>query len=281
MQHTPAGVKMLYRLILFVYFPTHEELPMATVTILENEIYYEISGEGPPLIMLHNGFYSGATWDGVRDELSRQYTVVTYDRAGYGRSTKSDFGVADDIVEEGVAELALLLEHLGYDQVNLLGHCLGGAIALLYTARNPDRVLKTIAEAVGYFGDHRSLMKADMTFVPWDTIPPELKEVLQEMHGEEYAPRFWDIISRHDSSYIMSEQYDIRKEVKSIKTPLFIMNGDRDYYFEPEIPVGVFRRRRNTRLWIAPVCGHDMHIEKRDAFIRETLQFLDEKPDPQ
>ena len=50
---------------------------------------YDVSGNGPPLVLVHGSAVDRTTWNGVVPELSRTHTVITYDRRGYGRLTAS------------------------------------------------------------------------------------------------------------------------------------------------------------------------------------------------
>lgn len=249
---------------------------MPYIKINEHDIYYNDSGSGEAVIFLHNGFYSTTTWDGLRDRFAENYRVIDYDRAGYGMSTNLDC-LEGDIVEHGVAELEALVTALGLERFHLVGHCIGGAIAFLYTVKHPDKVIKLVAEAVGYYGDDRSLFKSDMTFIPFEQIDGGLRATLKEMHGEGYARKFWENISNHHESYIMSADYDIRPRIKKVKCPVFIISGDRDFYFEVEIATAVYKKlKRNARLWILPNTGHDVHIEQETDFIRQVMGFLGE-----
>ena len=249
---------------------------MPYLNLSTHRIYYNEKGDGAPLVLLHNGFYSTTTWDPVRDLFAKTFRVIDYDRRGYGRSDHlDDVPEGADIVEEGVAELTELVEKLNLKRINLIGHCLGGAVALLYTARHPDNVRKIVAESVGYFGSLKSLISTDMTFVPYVKMDPVLKQRLEQMHGVPYAMHLWSLLSNHKKSYIMNKDYDIRKEISRIKIPLLIANGDRDFYFEPAHPVSIFKKMRKTAgLWIAPHTGHDMHMESPGMFVETVRGFF-------
>src|SRR4051794_18392579 len=97
-------------------------------------IYYEITGQGPALVLLHSlGFNSDAWREQVR-VLSPYYTVITPDIRGHGRSpyqkTITVNGVVDDV--------EALLNHLSIDRYHVLGISMGGIFALSYYRRNPQ-----------------------------------------------------------------------------------------------------------------------------------------------
>lgn len=248
---------------------------MPDITINDNKIFYDIRGKGDNLILLHNGFHSSKTWDSVIDELSENYRVIAYDRYGYGNSEHLDGMIESDIVEDGVEELAILIEELGLERVNFIGHCLGGAIALLYTAKYPDKVDKVVAASVGYYSDEKLLFKSDWTFRPFEQIPLPLQNHLTKMHGESYALKFWEIICDYKNAYIMDSNYTIVDRIKGIKNEIMIMNGDSDFYFDIDHPLSVYKKIKNAAFCIIPRAGHDIHIEKKTEFLTAVNTFLD------
>ncbi|OHD76158.1 MAG: hypothetical protein A2355_01955, partial [Spirochaetes bacterium RIFOXYB1_FULL_32_8] len=197
-----------------------------------HNINYNITGTGEAVIFLHNGFYSTETWNNIRNEISSQYKMIDYNRFGYGKSDHFNTFLKEDIIENGIAELKEFIEKLELDRFFLCGHCLGGAIALLYAARNPEKVIKVISESTGFFSDHKLLLKSDLTFRNFDEIDNNLRTSLINMHGYDYSKEFWKILCNYHNGYIMKESYNILDEVKKIKCPVLLINGDRDFYFD-------------------------------------------------
>ena len=230
-------------------------------------------GDGEPLFLLHNGFYSQETWDSVIAALAEHFFVVSYDRYGYGHSTHwGDIG--GDIVEVGVTELERLVEHFGFKRINLLGHCLGGAVALLYTQRHSECVGRVVAESVGYYSDDDIQFKSDWTFQPYNIIPQELRQTLETMHGVEYAQIFWDIIRHYKGGYIMNPEYNILSQVRKIKNDVLLIMGDRDFYFSPAHPLPALAKMKHAALSVIPNAGHDVHIEQSEDFLYFVRRFL-------
>ncbi len=104
------------------------------------QFYYEIHGQGEPLLYLHgwNGNISGFTKNMVPD-LTKHFQCIAFDLPGFGRSQYVDL-TFDEVTEN----LQAFLDHLRLKSVNLLGFCMGGTIALDYTLRFQDRVKKLI-----------------------------------------------------------------------------------------------------------------------------------------
>ncbi|MFM8592207.1 MAG: alpha/beta fold hydrolase [Sphingomonadales bacterium] len=106
------------------------------VTIQQKKMYYRISGSGPVVVLLHGFGETGSVWEGQQAFLSQHYTVLVPDLPGSGKSetisTMSMEGIADCI--------ALLLRSLTAAPHCLIGHSMGGYIALAYAERYADRL---------------------------------------------------------------------------------------------------------------------------------------------
>lgn len=102
------------------------------------------SGSGPTLLLLHGLFLDNTTWNGVRATLAERHRVVTPDLPGFGASEKphpSRFAYAVDSFAEVIVDLYAGLE-LG--RATLVGHCLGGAVAITLAARHPELVSELV-----------------------------------------------------------------------------------------------------------------------------------------
>ena len=98
-------------------------------------IYYELAGEGPPLVLLHAGVADSRQWNGEFERFSRQFRVLRYDLRGYGKSepVPGDFNHLQD--------LTALLGHLKLEEpVILMGCSMGGGIAMDFALEHSSRV---------------------------------------------------------------------------------------------------------------------------------------------
>lgn len=102
---------------------------------------YTMSGEGPPLILIHGIGAARDAWRYIVPRLESTFTCITYDLRGHGESpmpSKQDGGFGlDDLV----ADLEALRARLGIGKAHFAGHSLGGMIGPAYARRHPDRVL--------------------------------------------------------------------------------------------------------------------------------------------
>lgn len=100
-------------------------------------IAYERTGQGEPVIMLHNGGSSHAIWADVADRLAGKYEIFALDLLGFGDSAKPGAGYT---LDNYVAMLEEFVSSRGLDKVTLVGNCMGCAISLASTERHPEKV---------------------------------------------------------------------------------------------------------------------------------------------
>ena len=92
------------------------------------EVAYTVSGQGPPLYMVHGIGSRRVTWDGLLPGLEEHFTCVRYDLRGHGGSPVPPVPYSlDDLVED----LEALRIRLGHDRIHVIGHSLGGQILAL------------------------------------------------------------------------------------------------------------------------------------------------------
>jgi len=104
---------------------------------------YAISGNGPPIIRVANWLthldldWRGPIWSHWFREFSRDHTLIRYDQRGSGLSDRS---VKEISLDAWVQDLETIIDDAGLKQFPLLGFCQGGAIAIAYAVRHPERV---------------------------------------------------------------------------------------------------------------------------------------------
>lgn len=105
------------------------------LSVHEGNIFFEDSGSGLPVVLIHAGYLDSRMWDGQMDSLTEKYRVIRYDVRGFGKSSKPRGNYSD------ASDLKALLDHIGIEKTVLVGVSNGGRISLDFTVENPDRVL--------------------------------------------------------------------------------------------------------------------------------------------
>jgi pimeloyl-ACP methyl ester carboxylesterase len=114
-----------------------------------HEFWYLDSGSGPAVLFIHGLTGSSRNWAHLVDKLDTDHRVLAPDLHGHGASAKP---MGDYSLSAHAATLRDLLDHLGIDQVTLVGHSLGGGIAMQFCYLFPKRVERLVLVASGGFG---------------------------------------------------------------------------------------------------------------------------------
>ena len=117
-----------------------------TVPVAGGELYYETSGEGHPVVLIHAALGDRRLWDPQFATLARRYRVIRYDVRGFGRSPAPTGSYTS------VDDLETLLDRLDVDQIRLLGVSNGGRIALDFAVERPGRVEALVPICSGLAG---------------------------------------------------------------------------------------------------------------------------------
>jgi pimeloyl-ACP methyl ester carboxylesterase len=120
-----------------------------TVTLHGHEFSYTDSGSGPVLLFIHGILGSQRQWAHLVDRLDDGHRLVVPDLFGHGSSAKP---VGDYSLGAHAATLRDLLDRLGIEQVTLVGHSLGGGIAMVFSYLFPERVERLVLVASGGLG---------------------------------------------------------------------------------------------------------------------------------
>ena len=248
--------------------------------------YYEIRGQGEPVVMLHGAFMAISNnfhWAEWIDELSKTRKVIAVEMQGHGRTadTGRDF-TYDDV--------AALLDHLKIPSADVIGYSLGGGVALNYAIRHPDKVRKVVSISAVF-------RQNGWTQEGLDALPNLTAEVFKGTPFEDDYKRlsptpneFPNFIKRVLSVDLKPHDFGADK-IKATKAPMFFIYGDADgvrldYIAEAfrlkggEVH-GDMRPRSASRLAILPDTTHVTLIDHWKTIVPMVNDFLDAKPSKQ
>src|SRR6201997_5042760 len=120
--------------------------PLQFRTIHGYKRAFRIAGDGPALLLIHGIGDNSTTWDGVHAKLAQRFTVIAPDLLGHGKSDKprADYSVA--AYANGMRDLLSVLD---IERVTLVGHSLGGGVAMQFAYQFPHLVDRLILVAAG------------------------------------------------------------------------------------------------------------------------------------
>lgn len=143
-------------------------------------IYYEVDGDGQPVVLIHAGVANLRMWDDQVAALRDAYRVIRFDTRGFGRTE------TDAVEFSNRADVAAVMDHLGVDRAHVGGLSRGGQIALDFALERPERV-RSLVVAGGGVGGYEAPEETDAS-------------VFQQAERWEEA-RDWDRLSEWETAY--------------------------------------------------------------------------------
>ena len=207
------------------------------------EIYYEVIGRGAPLMFFSETACDGEVWHAHQvPEFARDHRVITHDYRGTGKSSKpSTQYTCDDFVADAVA----ILEDLGAEPAILLGHSMGGRVAMLLALQYPERVKKIIvaSSGAGMPGAPPIPFKMCKEMVAWGYEKYVREHTLEVGWTREYIEHHPDGVEyflnlrlknlppldsylRH---VVARQACDLSGRVKELQHPTLVLVGDQDH----------------------------------------------------
>jgi pimeloyl-ACP methyl ester carboxylesterase len=250
------------------------------------DLFYEIAGNGAPLVLLHAGFVDCGMWDEQFPEFAKEFRVLRYDRRGFGRSrfTPGTFSHRDD--------LRRLLDFLSIERAHFVGCSAGGGAAIDFTLEHPDRTasLTLISSALGGYpfrGEMPKLLQdltaaiqsenydqaADLAVRLWidgprrarDQVDLRIRKRALEMSRIALPNAFLQEESLTPAAY---------GRLHELKVPTLILTGELDDPWVQEIGDYLLAEIRGARRQMIAGTAHLPNMEKPEAFNRLVLSFL-------
>jgi pimeloyl-ACP methyl ester carboxylesterase len=125
------------------------ELRPEEITLHGRRVAYRIGGSGPPLILIHGITSSSETWNAVGRMLARTHTVLAPDLLGHGQTAKPRGDYSMGAFASGLRDLTVAL---GIGPATIVGHSLGGGVAMQYSYQFPERTHRLALVASGGLG---------------------------------------------------------------------------------------------------------------------------------
>ena len=235
------------------------------IVVGNHSVYYRTVGHGTPLVLIHGYGVSGQIWQRVLPYLAQKHQVFIVDLPGYGRSRAT--GIWH--LREMAPLLALWLRQLRLSEVALLGHSMGGAIAIHLAARDPELVSR--------------LLLVNAAGIPLRTPLPRL--AARSLHsffqmGNGHLPLglVRDILQPRLNLLWQTAQEmkrsDFSEELACISTPTLILWGERDVMLPIALGHTLKDALPHATFVTLPHCGHRPMLAQPAQFSRLVLEFL-------
>jgi len=262
-------------------------MPYAKVNNIN--MYYEIHGEGEPLIMILG---MANSLDTVRDQIpyfESEFQFILYDSRGTGRTDAPDIPYTPKMMADDVAGL---LDAINIEATHVRGVSLGGVMAQYFTLSYPERVISLILSGTSFGGPNviRNADASQSVQAVFDLSLTQEQRVRKAMEinvTSEYAEKNPEFIEERVKSSLeyprspvgakrfgeLANIYDNYDRLKEIKVPTLIIHGDADQVSPVENARIMAERIPNTELVIFNNTGH-LLVEAGDERYRVMVDFL-------
>ncbi len=217
------------------------------------KIYYEIYGEGHPLVVLHGNGGSIKEAAPFYPELSKKYKVIAIDSRAQGKSTDTDVPLTYDLM---ASDINALLDELKIDSTFIWGHSDGAILGLIMAMKYPKKVEKLLAVGANIQPDSTAIFSWGINY---------MKKVVKESS---------DVKEKKLNQLMLDYPNILFSDLSSIKIPVLIMAGDRDD-MRPEHTLKLFQNIPKSQLCILPGTTHMGPWEKKDLFYKILYDFFD------
>ncbi|OLD13723.1 MAG: hypothetical protein AUI50_06690 [Crenarchaeota archaeon 13_1_40CM_2_52_14] len=248
------------------------------VRLTNSRVYYETSGGGEPLLLLHGGFGTVEDFASQTPELAKHFRIIAFERPGHGHTADT----SEPFSFETMAEVTVdFIEALKLGAVNLVGWSDGAIVALLVAISRPDMVMRLVS--VGGLFDTNAQSKEDLNWIRLLT-PESLRKSaspLVKRHDEASpdGPAHFPVVVEKTKRLWLNEPNITKEELAKISAPTLVIAGDREA-IPIEHTLELFRSIKGAQLCIIPGTTHFLLSEKPDMANKAILDFLTAKKKP-
>lgn len=256
-------------------------------------LFYEVAGEGQPVVLLHAGIADSRMWDDQFAVFAQRYRVIRYDHRGYGQSSlpPGPFAFYDD--------LHALLRLLGVTQAAVVGVSMGGTTAINFTLKYPEMVAALVAvgsgldgfewsqsdpeestlfsqaEAAGEAGDFATANELEVHI--WvdgprrnpEAVNPDVRERVRAMNAQTFT-RY----AEQDQAQPQELEPAASSRLGEIQAPTLVMVGDQDVSDIQTIADRLAAEIPGARKVVMSNTAHVPNMEQPEAFNQIVLDFL-------
>ena len=259
------------------------------------KLFYEDTGEGLPVIFVHEFAGDWRSWEPQIRYFSRRYRCITFNARGYPPSHVPDDPemYSQDLARD---DILAVLDSLDIEKAHIIGLSMGGFAALHFGLNYPERAHSLVVAGAGYgAGEEAKARFEKETSEAADRMESET----MAKFGKAYAvgptrvqfqnkdPRGWkefetqlcEHSSKGSANTMRGVQrrrpslYDLEDKLRELEVPMLIINGDED---EPCLDVGLFMKRtvRSSALILLPQTGHACNLEEPTLFNQVCSDFF-------
>ena len=249
------------------------------------DVSYTVSGEGPPLYMVHGIGSRRVTWDGLLPGLEDHFTCIRYDLRGHGESPIPPVPYSlDDLVDD----LEALRTRLGHDRIHVIGHSLGGQIGPAYARTHPEHAASVIllSTAAGRTDEDSAKVKGVVAKMRAEGVGPVLGTLLNRWYTDEFIEARPDAIQNRIEQVLGTPEevflsvFDVYAGTEmapwlhEVACPCLVMTGEFDGGCNPRLNQFIANELPDAELVILDKLKHSILIEAPDRVVAPVKDFL-------
>ena len=241
-------------------------------------LYYEVHGEGPAILLSHGFSATSQMWRGQIETLSADHQLILWDMRGHGQSASPEDPSAYS-ESQTTCDMAALLDHLGIDTAVIGGLSLGGYMSLAFHVDFPERTqaLLIIDTGPGYKNANARATWNEHALNRAEVIERDGEAALKGGTAERSDAKHANIHGVARAARGMLTQHNARviESLVHIRVPSLVVAGGDDEPFLAATDYMATKIDRCRKL-IIPNAGHAVNIDQPDVFNQGVRAFLDE-----
>ncbi len=251
-------------------------------TVFSFRLHYREAGKGPAVILLHGLGGDGSRWTSLMQTLAPDFRVIALDQIGFGQSDKPLANYNHAMLAEFLAEFA---KTIGASKATLLGHSMGGYVAIYAAVHHPEMVDRLVLVDGGGLvyaprSDHLIQIQNGSTLAEtreyFELMFYDKSYVTDAMVRDNYARRLHVAftISKMQEARAKGLGRVSEAEARRIRVPTLILWGKQDRLLNPSDADVLDRLIPNSKAVLIDASGHIPQLEQRDQFNRLVQKFL-------
>jgi len=258
-------------------------------------LYVESTGNGTPILFIHEFAGDLRNWAPQVHYLSPHYRCITFNARGYPPSD-----VPEDLEQynqmQAVEDIVNVLQHCEVERAHIIGLSMGGYAALNFAITHPEKTLSIVAAGTGHGSapEKRADFLNDIDNLAKRLLSMGMAQGMDDyLHGptrrrfREKDPQGFARFNRQCAEHSAlgtaltargcqlrrPTLYELEEPLAKLRAPVLVITGDDD---DPCLEPALFLKRTipNARLWVVPRTTHTVNLEEPDAFNREIAKFL-------
>lgn len=242
------------------------------------ELYYQIKGEGPPLLFLHPPMLNSQIFYYQWKSLSNHFQVILMDIRGHGKSAYSKETLTYPLIVEDIKKL---LQYLGIKQTYLCGYSMAGSIVLEFLLRAPEQGLGAVLiGAIAHVDDWWLKLQLRAGKLLSSRSPSSLAMLLSVSNANNLSI-FRSLFSFAKQTHAQNSQqffayglkHDCTARLSEIHQPILLVYGDKDKHFHP-YAARLHQQLPQNQIYLMSEASHQIPTKKAALLNQAITEFI-------